>query len=101
MQIKSKSRLKILRNMHENCIDRKIGMVLSFMCCTKRNRNEVCALDANKLKVKIFEKSLNVDTASEICKKICCNNAITVGDALKLKELLDLTDLEAIDIFLS
>lgn len=76
-------------------------MVLSFMCCMKRNRNEVRALDANKLKVKIFEKSLNVDTASELCKKVCCNDAITIGDALKLKELLDLTNMEAIDIFLS
>lgn len=71
------------------------------MCCMKRNRNEVRALDANKLKVKIFEKSLNVDMASELCKKVCCNDAITIGDAIKLKELLDLTNSEAIDIFLS
>lgn len=76
-------------------------MVLSFMCCMERNRNEVCALDANKLKVKIFEKSLNVDTAAELCKKVCCNDAITIGDALKLKELLELSNLEAVDIFLS
>lgn len=58
-------------------------------------------MDANKLKVMIFEKSLNIDTASEICKKVCCNDAITIGDVLKLKELLDLTNSEAIDIFLS
>lgn len=58
-------------------------------------------MDANKLKVMIFEKSLNVDTASEICKKVCCNDAISIGDALKLKDLLDLTNSEAIDIFLS
>lgn len=71
------------------------------MCCMKRNRNEVRALDANKLKVKIFEKSLNVDTAAELCKKVCCMDAITIGDALKLKELLELSNSEAIDIFLS
>ena len=87
--------------MHKKSVDRKIGMVLSFMCCMERNRNEVCALDANKLKVKIFEKSLNVDTAAELCKKVCCNDAITIGDALKLKELLELSNLEAVDIFLS
>lgn len=49
----------------------------------------------------IFEKSLNIDTAAELCKKVCCNDAITIGDVLKLKELLNLTDTEAIDIFLS
>ena len=101
MQTKSKPRLKKLHFMRKKCIDRKIGMVLSFRCCMKRNQKEVCALDANKLKVMIFEKSLNVDTAAELCKKVCCSDAITIGDALKLKELLDLTNLEAIDIFLS
>lgn len=87
--------------MHKKYIDRKIGMVLSFSCCMKRNQKEVCALDANKLKVKIFEKSLNVDTAVDLCKKVCCDDAITIGDAIKLKELLELTNVEAIDIFLS
>lgn len=59
------------------------------------------ALDANKLIFKIFEKSLHVDTAAELYKKVSRDEAITIGDALKLKELLNLTDLEAIDIFLS
>lgn len=76
-------------------------MVLSFMCCMKRNQKEVCALDANKLIFKIFEKSLHVDTAAELYKKIINNDIITIGDALKLKDLLDLTNSEAIDIFLS
>lgn len=87
--------------MHKKPIDRKIGMVLSFICCMKRNRNEVCALDANKLIFKIFEKSLNVDTASEIYKRICGGSELTISDAILLKELLNLTDTEAIDIFLS
>lgn len=58
-------------------------------------------MDANKLILKIFEKSLHVDTAAELYKKITTNNTITIGDAIKLKEFLDLTNSEAIDIFLS
>lgn len=87
--------------MHKKPIDRKIGMVLSFTCCTKRNRNEVLALDANKLIFKIFEKSLNVDTAAAIYRQISGSRELTIGDAMRLKELLNLTDVEAIDIFLS
>lgn len=101
MQTKSKPRLDISHLMHEKHIDRKIGMVLSFICCMKRNQKEVCALDANKLIFKIFEKSLNIDTAAALYKKISDGNAITIGDAMMLKELLNLTNLEAIDIFLS
>ena len=91
----------MLHFMHEKPIDRKIGMVLSFRCCMKRNQKEVYALDANKIIFKIFEKSLHVDTAAELYKKISRNEEITIGDALKLKELLNLTNVEAIDIFLS
>lgn len=87
--------------MRKKCIDRKIGMVLSFRCCMKRNQKEVYALDANKIIFKIFEKSLHVDTAAELYKKISRNEEITIGDVLKLKELLNLTNVEAIDIFLS
>lgn len=76
-------------------------MVLSFTCCTKRNRNEVLALDANKLIFKIFEKSLNIDTAAAIYKQVSNGRELTIGDVMKLKTLLDLTDVEAIDIFLS
>jgi hypothetical protein len=101
VQTKSKPRLKKLHFMRKKCIDRKIGMVLSFRCCMKRNQKEVYALDANKIIFKIFEKSLHVDTAAELYKKISRNEEITIGDALKLKELLNLTNVEAIDIFLS
>lgn len=58
-------------------------------------------MDANKLIFKIFEKSLNVDTAAALYKKIIDNGTITIGDAMILKELLGLSNLEAIDIFLS
>lgn len=67
----------------------------------KRNRNEVLALDANKLIFKIFEKSLNVDTAAAIYRQISGGRELTIRDAMQLKELLNLTDVEAIDIFLS
>lgn len=67
----------------------------------KRNRNEVLALDANKLIFKIFEKSLNVDTAAAIYRQISGSRELTIRDAMQLKELLNLTDVEAIDIFLS
>ena len=87
--------------MHKKPIDRKIGMVLSFTCRMKRNRNEVFALDANKLIFKIFEKSLNIDTAAAIYKQISNGGELTIGDVMMLKGLLNLTDMEAIDIFLS
>lgn len=58
-------------------------------------------MDANKLILKIFEKGLNVDVATDLYKKICYNGQVTIADAIKLKELLDLTDLDAIDIFLA
>ena len=101
MQTKSKPRLDISHFMHEKPIDRKIGMMLSFTCCMKRNQKEVCALDANKMIFKIFEKSLNIDTAVALYKKLSDDDVITIGDAMVLKELLNLTNLEAIDIFLS
>lgn len=91
----------MLRFTHKKLIDRKIEMVLSFTCCIERNRNEVLALDANKLIFKIFEKSLRVDTAAEIYKQISNGRELTIKDVMRLKELLDLTDVEAIDIFLS
>ena len=87
--------------MRKKCIDRKIAMVLSFSCRTKRNQKEVLALDANKLILKIFEKSLKIDTAAEIYRQISNGMELTIKDVMRLKELLDLTDVEAIDIFLS
>jgi hypothetical protein len=58
-------------------------------------------LDANKLILKIFEAGLNVDMAMELYSILCRNTEITIDDAIKLKELLKLTSIEAIDIFLS
>lgn len=95
--------------MRKKCIDRKIIMMLSFLCRTKRNRNEVVALDATRLTIKVLEKGLRSNANSglrgielfSLCNKIYNRKDITIGDALKLKEVLELTDSEAIDIFLS
>lgn len=58
-------------------------------------------MDANKLILKILEVGLSVDMAIELYNILCRNTDITIGDAAKLKELLNLTSIEAIDIFLS
>lgn len=107
--MKSNLKLKSVRIMRKKYIDRKIIMVLSFLCRTKRNRNEVLALDATRLTMKVLERGLNANKESNLrgleifslCNKIYNRKDITIGDALKLKEALDLTDSEAIDIFLS
>ena len=67
------------------------------------------ALDATRLTLKILEKGLSANTESNLrsieifslCNKIYNRKDITIGDALKLKEALGLTDSEAIEIFLS
>jgi hypothetical protein len=61
----------------------------------------VCALNANKLLTKIIEAGLSIHIAVEVCNLICNPDKLTIGDAILLKELLNLTNLEAIDIFLS
>ena len=95
--------------MRKKCIDRKIGMVLSFRCCMKRNQKEVCALDANKLHKKIYEKGLSIDAVSKksgvdivlLGEILFGYGLMTIGDALKIKDALSLTNAEAVDIFLS
>ena len=67
----------------------------------KRNKKEVCALDANKLLIKILEAGFSIHIAMEICNLIGDPGKLTIGDAMLLKEFLNLTNLEAIDIFLS
>ena len=58
-------------------------------------------MNANKLWVKIIEAGLTIGVALEIYELLCNPEKLTIGDALFLKELLNLTNLEAIDIFLS
>lgn len=63
----------------------------------------------NKLKGKIVEKGMNVEKLSEIVcidkttfyRKLNDFDKFTIGDVLKIKNALELTDQEANDIFLS
>lgn len=66
-------------------------------------------MDANKLKTKLSEKGFSISTVanlmnirgSSLHKKLNGNDSMTVYDAMCLKEILDLTNAEALDIFLS
>lgn len=58
-------------------------------------------MNANKLWIKIIEAGITIGVALEIYELLCNPEKLTIGDVLLLKELLNLTNLEAIDIFLS
>lgn len=66
-------------------------------------------MNANKLKGKIFEKGLNVAKTADLIdihrssfySKLNGFDTFTVNEAAKLKEVLGLTNLEALDIFLT
>ncbi len=66
-------------------------------------------MNANKLKGKIAERGLNVSKTAELAginksslyRKLNGGERLTVADAIKLKEVLGLTNLEALDIFLN
>lgn len=65
-------------------------------------------MNINKLKGKIVEKGMNVETLAD---KIGCNRAtlyrklangenITIGEAMRMKDALHMSNEEAIEIFL-
>lgn len=58
-------------------------------------------MNANKLLDKIIAKGLSVTCTLELCEMICGPENLTIGEAMMLKELLNLTNLEAVEIFLS
>lgn len=66
-------------------------------------------MDANKLHKKIYEKGFSIDAVSKksgvdislLGEILFGHGLMTIGDALKIKEVLSLTNAEAIDIFLS
>ena len=58
-------------------------------------------MDANKLLDKILEQELSLASTVELCEKICGPGVLTIGDALWLKDLLGLTNQEAVEIFLT
>ena len=65
-------------------------------------------MNANKLKAKIVENGLNVSKTAELIgvsksslyRKLNGNDKLTIGEAAQLKHILELTDLEALEIFL-
>lgn len=68
----------------------------------------VIALDANRLQVEIMKNGFTLGDISDFLgltkvlthRKLTDIKTLTIGEAIRLKELLELTDLEAIDIFL-
>lgn len=66
-------------------------------------------MQLNKLKAKIVERGLNVEALAEMIgidrsslyRKLNNFEKITIGEALRMKTALDMTDAEASDIFLS
>ena len=66
-------------------------------------------MNANKLKGKIAEQGLTIAKVAELIgmhrsslyRKINGHEKMTVAEAIKLKNILGLTDLEALDVFLS
>ena len=63
----------------------------------------------NKLKAKIIEKGMNVEALADaigverstLYRKLNKFEKITIGEAVKIKEALEMTEAEATDIFLS
>lgn len=67
-------------------------------------------MNVNKLKAKVVEKGINIETlasklgisnATMYRKLNNSNNKLTVGEAVKIKNILEIQDSEAIEIFLS
>ncbi len=66
-------------------------------------------MNANKLKGKIVEKGLTIAKVSDLIgvsrpslyRKLSYHDKLTISEAIKIKEVLKLTDLEALDIFLT
>lgn len=58
-------------------------------------------MNANILASKIIEKNLPINEALEIVSMICGQKSMTIADVIWIKNVLMLTNLEAIEIFLS
>lgn len=66
-------------------------------------------MNVNKLKGKIVEKGMNVESLADVIginrsslyRKLNNAEKITIGEALKMKEALELSESEACEIFLA
>lgn len=71
-------------------------------------QKEVIRMNMNKLKAKIIEQGMNVEELAEIIgitgptlyRKMRAPLKITIGEAIQIKDVLKLTDQEALEIFL-
>jgi hypothetical protein len=67
----------------------------------------VIALNANKLQILVADKGFTYNSISKILgitkvatyRKLNNINAMTIGEAIILKNVLELSDVEAVDIF--
>lgn len=65
-------------------------------------------MNMNKLRAKIIERGMNVEELADIIgmssqtlyRKLRAPLKITIGEAIQMKDVLKLTDEEALDIFL-
>lgn len=66
-------------------------------------------MKVNKLKAKVVEKEMNIEmlakklgiNQSSLYRKFNNADKITIGEAIKMKKILDINDEEAVDIFLT
>ena len=66
-------------------------------------------MNINKLKAKIVERGMNVEQLAEsieidrssLYRKLNAFEKITIGEASRMKEVLDMSNEEAFDIFLA
>lgn len=66
-------------------------------------------MNVNKLKAKIVERGMNVEAFAEaigigrssLYRKLNASEKITIGEAQKMKDALNMTDDEAYEIFLA
>ena len=80
-----------------------------YLVCVARNATERGDnMNMRKLKRKMRDKGMNVDevaktigiSGSTLYYKLRCPMKMTIGEAIKLKDVLGITDEEALDIFL-
>jgi plasmid maintenance system antidote protein VapI len=75
----------------------------------RHNEERSETMKLNKLKAKIVELGLNVETLADrigmerstLYRKLNNFEKITIGEAVRMKDALEMTDAEATDIFLS
>lgn len=84
-----------------------IILVVARDATNKKGLNDY--MNINKLKGKIVEKEMNVETLAEMIginrsslyRKLNNGENITIGEAVRIKDALSMTNAEAYDIFLS